>query len=442
MSLRSAVASRVVDTLAGPGLRDLRRAGAEWRRRLGGRPHQIRYFHQADDPYSHLAAQVLGRLRDGYDVEILPRLVGGAEESPEPAMLEAYARKDAADIAPVYDLSFPRGVGAPDPARVRLAERMLAGTSIDVFLERVVPVGAALWSGEEGALEDLATRFAPCSDAEAVRVREESSRERRRLGHYSGGTFHYGGEWYWGVDRLDHLEERLRGLGVGPKAPGAPMLVVRPGPSAGSGPAVGARPVLEYFPSLRSPYTAISMEEVLDLPRRYDIDLRLRPVLPMVMRGMTIPVYKRLYIMRDSKREADRLGVRFGRMCDPVGEPVERGFSLYPWARECGRDGPYLLSFAKGVFADGIDAGSDEGLRQIVERVGLDWGEAQRRLGNEDWRPELERNREDMFAAGLWGVPSFRILAGDGHPEFATWGQDRICLIERELARRLAGPAA
>lgn len=46
-----------------------------------------------------------------------------------------------------------------------------------------------------------------------------------------------------------------------------------------------------------------------------------------------------------------------------------------------------------------------------------------------------------MFEAGLWGVPSFRILV-DGAPVFSTWGQDRLWLVEIELLKHLAGETA
>jgi 2-hydroxychromene-2-carboxylate isomerase len=162
----------------------------------------------------------------------------------------------------------------------------------------------------------------------------------------------------------------------------------------------------------------------------------------MVMRGMSVPAAKRMYITLDTKREAEREGVPFGHVCDPVGEPVERGFSLYRFARAQGREQEYLLSFLRGVFAEGIDAGTEEGLRRIAERAGLDWEQAQAHRTDESWREELEENRQAMFAAGLWGVPSFRLLAQPGHPEFATWGQDRIWLVEEEVLRRLAEPPA
>lgn len=328
----------------------------------------------------------------------------------------------------------------PDADLVRKATRLLAAATPDVFIARAAEVGDAVWSSNRGALESLAQEMALADEDRARDVVAEGTALRKKLGHYSGAMFFYGSEWFWGVDRLEYLEGRLRELGLVREGVEDAPIVGRPEveftPHDGSKDGV----VLEYFPSLRSPYTYISMERVFDLPRRYGVELVLRPVLPMVMRGMTVPVAKRMYISLDTKREADTEGIPFGRICDPVGEPVERGFALYRHARSKGRAAEYLLSFARGAFAEGIDAGTEIGLRIIAERAGLVWGEAQEGRDDQSWREELEENRQAMFAAGLWGVPSFRIPAANGHPEFATWGQDRIWLVEQELERRLEGP--
>jgi 2-hydroxychromene-2-carboxylate isomerase len=121
-----------------------------------------------------------------------------------------------------------------------------------------------------------------------------------------------------------------------------------------------------------------------------------------------------------------------------VGRPVERAFSLYPWAREKGRAGELLYAFTRASFAEGIDTGTDDGLRQVVERAGLSWEEAREHVdGDDKWREELEENRRVLFESGLWGVPSFRLIGEDGEPVFCTWGQDRIWLVEHEIRRRL-----
>ena len=120
-----------------------------------------------------------------------------------------------------------------------------------------------------------------------------------------------------------------------------------------------------------------------------------------------------------------------------MGRPVERCFSLYPWACARGRGAELLHAFARAAFAEGVDTGTDAGMRHVVERAGLAWDEARPHLDAEGWRDELERNREQLFALGLWGVPSFRIVGRAGEPDYCTWGQDRLWRVEAELRARL-----
>jgi 2-hydroxychromene-2-carboxylate isomerase len=185
-----------------------------------------------------------------------------------------------------------------------------------------------------------------------------------------------------------------------------------------------ARVDLDFFMSFRSPYSYIAAERAKALADAYGAKLRLRFVLPMVMRGMKVPMAKGRYISMDTAREARRIGAPFGRIADPVGRPVERGYSLLPWAITQDKGYEYALSFMRGVWSEGIDAGEDTGMQRIVERSGLDWADARKRIGNDAWRPEAERNRLDLLRLGLWGVPCFRF------GNTAVWGQDRLWVIE------------
>ena len=96
-----------------------------------------------------------------------------------------------------------------------------------------------------------------------------------------------------------------------------------------------------------------------------------------------------------------------------------------------------LLEFLRAAWSQGVDTGSDAGLRLVVERAGLGWSDALAQLDRDDgWRAELETNRTEMFALGLWGVPSFRVRGG-GAPDYATWGQDRLWRVEEEIRARV-----
>lgn len=443
MKLETAIRSLVMRALASRWRRGLVRTRGRVRRRLQGGGATVHYFHQADDPYSHLAVQTLPRLRERYRVRFAPHLVPeqGAAFAGDPERYPRWALADAADVAPFYGLSFPRDAALPGADALMAANQILMEQlGSEGFAQTAAEVGDALWRG--------AGQNAPGGSAEAVReALRQGEALRRRLGHYRGGMFHFEGEWYWGVDRLCRLEERLLAEGFS-RAPDAPLCVpppaaqdaarlLRADASAGrpTGEALG-EVCLEFYVSLRSPYTAISFRRTLDLAADLGIKVALKPVMPMMMRGVPAPAAKGIYIMSDVCREAEATGQRFGRMVDPFGEPVRQAFSLYPWARESGRAAEYLQSYLDAAFADGIDIASQRGLRRVVERAGLAWSQAQAWLGKDGWQQELERNLADMNALGLWGVPSYSVSGGAKPGRFSCWGQDRLWRVEAEIAAR------
>lgn len=439
MSLVRTIRSAVMRRMADAKLRDRRRARAEHRRLRRQQPHEVWYFHQVDDPYSHLAAQALRSFLERYDVLLRPRVV--ARPTPiaihEKSLWEAWARRECAALAPYYGLTSHDRGREPEPQLVDLARRtLLAMEASAAFPEVAVAIGAALQRDDRKALEALAAQHGALAPAQAEPRLADSFALRHRLGHYLGAMFYYAGEWYWGIDRLHYLEARLDALAArraGAPAGGSAVLHRRAPPTLES----AQRMPLEFFCSLRSPYTHIAYDRVADLARRYPVDIVCRPVLPMMMRGVKADRRKGQYILFDTKREADRLGVPFGNIWDPFGDPVRRAYSLFPWARDRGRGFEYLHSYSRAVWSERANAWNEAGLRAIVERAGLPWAEAAPRLDQRDWEAEMERNVQDMLAAGSWGVPTLRLPATATSPEFTVWGQDRIWLIEEELARRL-----
>ena len=383
----------------------------------------IDYFHDAADPYSHLTAQILPRLAERYDIEIRANLVSPPPDwaAPDREKLITYSRMDAARLAEKAGLDFLGCYTQPAEGRLKVAEAALARSLEEGrFIEDAAAVGRWLWTGE-GAI--------PEAGGDVAGARENGDALREEKGHYLGATFFLDGEWFWGVDRLHHLEKRLTDAGL-KKSSSPNGFIFAPPPLLESvDKPDSAAPELHYYLSFRSPYTYIAAERAKALADAYGADLKLRFVLPMVMRGMQVPRTKGLYIIKDTAREAHRLGIPFGNVADPVGKPVERGYSLLPWAIGEGKGFDFALSFLRGVWSEGIDAGSDSGLKTITERAGLDWSVARPMIGNEDWKAEAEANRAEMMALGLWGVPSFRV--GD----VSTWGQDRLWLIEDALKR-------
>lgn len=410
----------VAVAITSPRTLAFKRSVHEAGRRLRGAAHEVHYFHQVDDPYGYLVAQVLGRFADRYDVKLVPWIVGPPpdEAAPDRARYEDFSAKDAADIAPFLGLEAPR----TKTVDLERAQRLLAGAkAAGRFAEGALSVGRAVYG--DGSLDDVAFEEA---DPELA----AGEARRRSLGHYLGATFYYGGEWYWGTDRLHFLEARLAELGLGE---GAPLL---PPPPEGLKVESDKRVKVEAFMSVRSPYTYLAVARVLAWREHLPVDLVLRPVLPMVMRGLAVPRTKRFYLLLDAAREARRQGIPFGRIADPLGEPVERVYSIYPWADAQGRGEALFEAFTRAAWSEGIDTGSDAGLKIVVERAGLSWDEARPLIGTDDWRSTIDANQEALLGAGVWGVPSFRLT--DGDYTYTTWGQDRLWRLEREIEARVA----
>ena len=421
--------------LTSRGLRNTRRRIHAFRRRLRGTAPAIQYFHQVDDPYSHLAVQMLEPLATRYGVAVEISIVAPPDEAaaPEYDLLKDYAVRDAARVAREYGLSFPDTAARPHEQNISRANALLAAASRrDGFAKTALVVGEALWAGDDDALEKLADTHAVASSRETSRALKRGTAKRKKLGHYLSGMFHFEGEWYWGIDRLNHLEERLAEAGFD-RRPGMPMLAPFRDLTLGPVPEGGRGPVVDFWFSFRSPYSWIAVPRMLRLAHHYNVELRLRFVLPMVMRGLPVPRVKRFYIMRDTKREAERVGLPFGRVVDSVGAGAARALAVIHHAIPLGRGEVFAELGCRAVFADGIDIASDEGLFGVAKRAGLTEEVVRAALADTSWEQAVEKNRTALFEAGLWGVPSFCV---EGMP--AHWGQDRFWALEQDIIASMA----
>lgn len=428
--------------LASPEYQSRQHEKAERLRRKSGSRPEISYFHQVDDGYSHLAVQVLKALVARYDVDVRCYLVESLDDpnNPEPELLNRLAQFDASKVAAHYGLNFPKlpegGVPAESThALLGQTQSVLAALDSNAFIAHAASVSEAFWRRDANALKQLASRLGSQSGEDTREAVAQGNARRAALGHYSGAMFYYGNEWYWGVDRLYHLEARLSGLGLD-RENGTPPIAPRPpvvsGPHRDNGSLT-----FEIYPSLRSPYTSIVFDRAVQMAEEMGVTLSVKPVLPMVMRGVPATPKKGRYIMSDCGREARADGVAFGPIYDPIGNPVRRAYSLYPWACKQGKGNALLSTFLRLAFAEGVNTNSEKGLQRVVEQAGLSWREAQEHLGSDEWKALVEQNRQDMYQSGLWGVPSFRLLDENGKEVLALWGQDRLWLFAREIQRIL-----
>ncbi|MDX1635468.1 MAG: DsbA family protein [Marinobacter sp.] len=439
MSARKALMPYVARALSSPGLRRAKRGVHQARRRALGEPRRLSIFLKVDDPYSYLLIQVLreflGRfdvVADFYTVRRLPD-----EMYPRPEMWRENAVYDARHLAGLYGLDFPPPSCNLDEALVEGATAALvAAESEDDYLTRAEEIFACLWAEQPSAPADAPDYQDAMVQARLVANESGLARE----GHYLSATIHYGGEWYWGLDRLDHLERRLIEEGAAFAETDSVRFdrTYRDFCTTSTPPTAEPETPLVIYWSARSPYSYIGLERAVRLARQHQLPLEIRPVLPMMMRGMNVPTTKKMYIFLDTKREAEKLGMPYGFVADPLGPAVERCYALVEYARAHGKLEDFLLSFGRAVNAEGIRAESDSGLKRIVERAGLSWVEARPHLQDDSWREWAQHNLDEMFALGCWGVPSFR------YGELRFWGQDRLGIIENAVIgqRRLRSTEA
>ncbi len=205
----------------------------------------------------------------------------------------------------------------------------------------------------------------------------------------------------------------------------------------------------DLFWSFRSPYSYLAAQRLRSLVRRLDVACRFRPVRPLAVREPDF--FKRvhrgrlLYILSDSAREAERLGLPFHwPQPDPIVQDLEtltiapeqplimRVTRLGVAAAEQG-DGLAFAAEASAIIFGGVQ-GWDTGdhLATAAARAGLEWSTLERVAANEAARLDavIAENEAAQSESGHSGVP-LMVLEGE-----TFFGQDRVDALEWRLRQR------
>jgi 2-hydroxychromene-2-carboxylate isomerase len=424
MGFESLLKATVAQWLTSDARLNSRRFVSEVSRRITRKPHELLYFHRIDDPYCQLMVQILPEFSRRFGVKIIPKVVEKlpADMYPDPARFEAYSILDASRLARLYGTGFPYSATVPDRLAVGMAHRYLVNLEAsDTFFSAAETIGEALWQRNLQEVQQI-TKNADLSDTKLT----ENEKLLRELGHYASATLYYRGEFYFGLDRLDHLERRLNRLGLGDGEVHFELQRLWHHEIRNLEKSIAGRSV-ELFFSVRSPYSYLGLEYARELTEVTGATVRLRPVLPMLMRGLKVPPAKSRYILSDVTREARIEGIDFGKINDPLGLATKRAMALGFAVMKEGYGLEFFSAFTRGVWAQGIDGTSDEGLRKILKNAGLsaDWLEAA--LPEDAWKAISDANQQDMLMSGSWGVPTFRV------GNTVLWGQDRMWAVLEAL---------
>jgi 2-hydroxychromene-2-carboxylate isomerase len=428
MIIAKRLKGKAIASWLGPTGDAARRALTRARQRLTNAPSRLDFYFDIADPMSYLTAQAVARLTEAYHVELGFHVITppAYDVNPAPIFRTKHDVRDAELLAQYWNVAFPAHKEA-DGGMVRdvgtaLIRERTGAEQLRVALE----LGAALWTGDKKQLGKLLLKHGTESSGQVLPILNSNYAELRKAGHYQGAMLHYNGTWYWGIDRLPYLEAALAAdLGV----TAAP--VVAPRPEAERGPLkLSDKPLTcELWFSFRSPYSYLALERIEEVLAPYGVPLQLKPIAPMVMRGLPVPPIKQRYVVRDVKREADRLGLPFGELCDPLGKGIDHCLAIAHWAAGRGQLMAFARSAMRGSWAEARDMSEYVDLRDIVERAGLPWDEARAALGDPEAAKTAQAYASELAVYSLWGVPSMR--CGD----FVAWGQDRLPLLADRLRR-------
>lgn len=433
----------IAQAILSPRVLNIKRKRFERKRIKQKQPHLLTVYLRINDAYSYVLIQVLNSLQMRFDIQYDFRTVLDLQSDmyPAPQLWQKNAFNDGQYLAQLYDLDFPKQAPNSTPERdAALTAQLLHWELQPGYLERALALFDAYWQGKQdslqGMLDDNVANNTECYQQHL----QANQAMLKDAGHYLSGNLHYGGEWYWGVDRLQYLEQRLNDLNIC-KHNTEKTVIFNQGQQhfckrlssaqvAEKLPQANSKPITMYC-SIRSPYSYLAICRARQLAQHYNTPLVIKPVLPMVMRRMKVPKVKSTYIAKDTKREAIQHGIDFGRIADPLGAGVERCYAIYSYAESKGKANEYLESYARGVWAQGLDSFSDAGVKTITDRVGLDWNEVKPLLDKEDWKVWAQNNLSELYGQELWGVPS--LVYGDSK----VFGQDRIDCIEMAIVKDL-----
>ncbi len=410
-------------------------------RTLGGRlirerRRKLTFYHQVDDPHSHLTLQALERLREVYPLKLSLVVVPppAADVDPEPELRARMNLIDAKEIASYLGLDFPARATSPSMHQARQANAvLLAERPLDETFQAARALGNAIFSGDGEALRSLVSRLGSVPGQDVRPRLEENYRGLRNRGFYQGGVVFYAGEWYRGAERLAYFEERLRREGLNVRAhPTIPRVCSRASERTRSDLPVHARHrgatekenpyTIDVYFTFRDPHSYLAVERLRRIHQELPLRVRCRPLLPRFLGGLPTSPVQAAYLRSDAFREARHVGVPFGRICDPGDEGAARCVAVALGIRE-DKVFDFVESALRGIWSEGVDVSRDDGLRHVAARAGVEFTEVCDALNQDGWREIAGEHWDTFRELGLWGVPSFRV------GERIAWGQDRVCLL-------------
>jgi 2-hydroxychromene-2-carboxylate isomerase len=386
-------------------------------------------------PYAYLGSETVEALaqRCGAEFTWRPFLLGGvfrAVGTPQKlssTLSPAKAAHNAADLLRWAELEgVPLRMPEGHPLRTVEALRATLLTGCDPKV--IHGFFRAYWEhGEPISSEPTLRRVLADAghDPEALLPRLSEAKEElvRRTdealarGVFGAPAYVVDGELHWGQDRAHFVEARLTGRTV--PLPGTPREASPP----------SSPRTLEVFFDFSSPFAYLGASQVAALASRTGASVVWRPLLlGGLFRSIgqaDVPLFtfseaKQRFVARDLDRWAAHWGVPFrfpSRFPTSSVKALRAYLSLPEPQRGAFRDAVF-----RAYWAEDRDIADDAVLRELA-------GDPLAAADAPELKQALRAATEEAAARGVFGVPTF-VVEGE-----LFWGQDRLGLVERALAR-------
>ncbi|WP_077342681.1 DsbA family protein [Pseudocolwellia agarivorans] len=366
-----------------------------------------------NDPHSFMLVQVLADIEKRFNLTFRLYLVAETTPSLEVniPLLKQWAIKDANYIADKYNLS--RVNSFPN------TQALVTGQQ--TWLLNVKNVQDALNVFNDTWFDNYTEHF-PLSTP-VITAQINNQRRLFRRGSHSTGSIFFCGEWFLGIDRLEHLEFLFNDKGLSKE--NETVVYNKNTLQLLDNTTIKSKEnSLEAYISLNSPFSYIGLVQAKKLSDKYQVPLTIKPLVPISMRGVVIPEYKQRYMLLDAAREAKKLNINFKGYVDPLKQGVINIYEIFMYAEQQKKSYQFMQAAFEAVFVGEIDLALDKHIRKICAQIDINYEDAIEYGKINDWQLWSEKNHLSLNNMGLWGVPCFK------YKEVSCWGQDRLVQIE------------
>lgn len=369
------------------------------------------------DPHSYLLIQALNELSSRYKVTFKLFLV--YESVPGftlcPKLMQHWALKDAKELAKHFNLQAQN--------QYPNHHSLIAGQQLWQLTVKDIPGALSIFNDVWcDGIKEIIQPSTP-----VINFQVKNQQQLLRKGHYLPATLYFAGHWFTGVERLSYLENHLTKLNLNTSSGNVRYQIESNDAQGIPIESFAGLTELEIFLSLRSPYSYLGLMKALKMAKKYHLAIKIKPVVPLIMRGIKVPLSKQRYTYKDVIREANSAGIKFTCFKEPSGQGVINCYQLFAYAELQGKALALIESAFEAIYVKNLDLAKLSVILGICQNIGIDYEQAISYQESHDWQLWSERHLQELSALGLWGVPCFKLN------DISCWGQDRLFIIEQSL---------